>query len=298
MTAEVGLVGIPVAGERPGVRGGRRRALRRPADLQRDHGLARVVHRPHCARKGRRIAQRFDEERHGLGLAVIGEVLEVVGHVEHRGVAYGDEVGKTEAPQCGERNARGAAMGNDGEAAVSHPFGDARAVEGHALVHVDETEAVRPAQHDPGPRAESLQLALPRAPFLAELREPARKHHGGPQAVRGAFLECRGDLVSRHGEHRALGGLGQLSERHGTPAGPPLPARSGAPARCGRRSRSGAGSPRRCCRACSRAARRRRSRRSAARAKVKDVIREGPSSDGPAAGLVQPSPHSKPVNTV
>ena len=104
-------------------------------------------------------------------------------------------------------------MGNDGEAAVPHPFGYTRAVEGHALVHVDEAEAVRPAQHDPGARAECLQLALPRAPFLAELCESARKHHSGPQAVRGAFLECRGDLVSRHGEHRALGGLGQLSER-------------------------------------------------------------------------------------
>ena len=104
-------------------------------------------------------------------------------------------------------------MGNDGEAAVSHPFGYARAVEGHALVHIDETEAVRPAQHDAGARAERLQLALPRAPFLAELREPARKHHRGPEAVGSAFLECRGDLVSRNSEHRALGGLGQLSER-------------------------------------------------------------------------------------
>ena len=99
-------------------------------------------------------------------------------------------------------------MRNDGEAAVSHPFRYTRAVEGHALVHVDEAEAVRPAQHDPGARAEGLQLTLPRAPFLAELCEAARKHHGGPEAVRGAFLECRGDLVSRHREHRALGGLG------------------------------------------------------------------------------------------
>ena len=181
-------------------------------------------------------------------------------------------------------------MGNDGQAALPHPFRDARAVERHALVHVDETETVRSAQHDPGARAEFLQLSLPRASFLTELRESARKHHGGPKAVRGAFLECCGDLVSRNSEHCALGGLGQLSERTGTPGGPPLPARLGAPERCGRRSRSGAGSPRRCCRACSRAARRRRSRRSAARGEVRDVIREGPSSDWSAAGLVQPRP--------
>ena len=103
-------------------------------------------------------------------------------------------------------------MGNDGEAAVSHPFRYARAVEGYALVHVDETEAVRPAQHDPGACAECLQLALPRAPFLAEFCESAGKHHSGPEAVRGAFLERRSDLVRRHSEHRALGGLGQLSE--------------------------------------------------------------------------------------
>jgi hypothetical protein len=47
---------------------------------------------------------------------------------------------------------------------------------------------------------------------------------------------------------------------------------------------TGAGSPRRCCRACSRRRAVDGSRRSAARAKAKDVIREGPSSDGPAAG--------------
>ena len=104
-------------------------------------------------------------------------------------------------------------MGNDSEAAVFHPFRYTRAVEGYALVHVDETEAVRPAQHDPGARAECLQLALPRAPFLAKLCESARKHHRGPEAVRGAFLECRGDLVSRHSEHRALGRFGQLGKR-------------------------------------------------------------------------------------
>ena len=128
VTAEVGLIRVPVAGERPGVRSGCRRALGRPADLQRDHRLARGVHRAHCARKGHGIAQRFDEERNGPGLAIIGEIRKVVRHVEHRGVAYGDEVGKTETPQRGERNARRAAMGNDGEAAIPHPLGYARAV--------------------------------------------------------------------------------------------------------------------------------------------------------------------------
>ena len=190
------------------MRGRRRGTFRRPADLQRNHGLAGFVHRPHCARKSRRIAQRFDEKRDGLGLGVISEVFEIVGQVEYRGIAYGDEVRNAEAPQCGERNTRGAAMRNDGETAVPHSFRYTGAVEGHALMHVDEAEAVRPAQHDPGLRAEGLQLTLPRAPFLAELCEAARKYHGGPEAVRGAFLECHGDLVSRYREHRALSRLG------------------------------------------------------------------------------------------
>jgi hypothetical protein len=165
------------------------------------------------ARKARRIAQRLDEKRDSLGLAVIGEVLQVVWYVEHRGIAHGDEVRNTEAPQGRERNASGAAMGHDGESALPHPFRDARAVERHALVHVDETETVRPAQYDSGARAEFLQLSLPRASFLPEFREPARKHHSGPQSVSGAFLECCGDLVSRNSEHCALGGRRQLSER-------------------------------------------------------------------------------------
>src|SRR6185295_5700787 len=99
-------------------------------------------------------------------------------------------------------------MGNDGQAAVSHPLRDTRAVERHALAHVDETEAVRPAQHNPRARAECLQRPLPRTPFFTELCESARKYHGGPKAMRGAFLECRGDLVSRYREHCALGRLG------------------------------------------------------------------------------------------
>src|SRR6185503_19507960 len=113
----------------------------------------------------------------------ISQIFEVVSHVEHRGIAYGDEVRNAKAPQRGERNARGTAMRNDGEAAVSHPFRNTRAVEGHALVHVDEAEAVRPAQHDSRARAERLQLLLPCAPFLAELCESAGEHDRCPEAV-------------------------------------------------------------------------------------------------------------------
>ena len=79
-------------------------------------------------------------------------------------------------------------------------------------MHIDEAEAVWPAQHDPGARTQCLQVALAGTPFLPELRKPTREHHGGPQAVGSAFLQCRGDLVSRHGQHRALRGLGQINE--------------------------------------------------------------------------------------
>ena len=182
---EGGLVDGVGAGERPGVGGGRPRALLVAPGLEDDHRLE-------AGRRSRRrhelagVGHRLDVQEDGRGRGVQGQVVEQVAEVDVGHVADRDQVGEADVAGGGPvEDARedGAGLGDEGElAGLGAEVGEG-GVEAAARHH--DAKAVR---------ADDAQQVRP--------RRVEHRLAQGLAAGDGALAEAGGD------DHRRLGAAG------------------------------------------------------------------------------------------
>ena len=184
-----------------GVGGGRGRGVRgagplpgrRPAALDRQHRLA-PGQGAGDAGEPARVADRLEVERDGSGGRVVVPVRQQVVAAHVGLVAEGDEArqpGAGPADVVEDRDADGARLRGDRQAARLRLDGGERGVQPQRRVGVEDAEAVGADDADAVAAGDADQLGLGLAPVRPGLAEPGGEDHGRPDPGGAALLAAR-----------------------------------------------------------------------------------------------------------
>ena len=191
-------------------------------DLHRHDRLARLVGPLRRRAERGRVADLLQEQADDPGLLVGDQVVEHVGGRDHRLVAEARDRADADRLRAGERQQRAgqrAALQRDPDRARASAAAARSARTGRPWRGVEEAEAVRPEHDDPvaGRRRDELVLEVPgrRAGLPVTGGEDDRVPHSGG---RGVFDHGR-DCLGRSEDERQVGGLGQVAQASGPPAG-------------------------------------------------------------------------------
>ena len=204
-----------VAHERAGVRLRDLGAAFAASDLERHYRLAGRECPSRDLAEALRVADRLDEQQHDLGVLVVDEVVDHVGHRQHRLVAHGDEQAEARVahPRLAQHRARERpALQHDADRPLGDLIRQRQTVRGDSGGDVDEAVAVRAEHGDAALAGEGAQLLLEPRTLLADLAEPGREHHGRADA---GIRDLAHDVEHRTGGHhhdREVGRFGQVGD--------------------------------------------------------------------------------------
>ena len=217
------------AGERAGVRQGRRLARLRPAELMDDDRLSHALRQPARGLELREIDNRLDVAEDDLRLQLAGEEGDVIGDGEARLVAAGDEIARAVPALVEDR------MGEDHHAAAlpHHRDGTGRDPRAARVAQGDEAAFAGEIAHAVGPRHgeaglgdgsmsarrranPSASLASPKpAEKMVALRAPAAAPSRSTDRTPAAGTERQGDPAARAAREDRRSELGPIPVRLG-----------------------------------------------------------------------------------
>ena len=197
------------AGERAGVRERRALAELAAAELQHDHRL----HARGALDRGAEAAAvlgALHDAGDDLGRRIVGEELDVVGHLQHGLVAAGDEIIDADAAiggELGERIHQPAALRDERDAAGRRVARDVRHGGGEAIAEARDAHAVGPGERHVGRARERDEPRLPRAALVAGGVGKTFRHHVGARGCRRAAASPTTSSTASAGtdDHHAVG---------------------------------------------------------------------------------------------
>ena len=208
-----------LADERTGVGLRRPGAGARRAGLDQDDGLPPIPRLLERADELPGVGGALEVAGDDVGARVPGERVEIVGVADDRLVPAADHVATAEARLLDERERRRAdpaALGDDGDApGPQHVHLEERGRErrGGGERRVDDADAVRAAEREPGLPAQGDEGPLELGARAARLAEPARVGDAVADARPGALPDRVEQRLRRHGQHGEVGDAGHLGDR-------------------------------------------------------------------------------------
>ena len=191
-----------LAGQGPRMTLDRAAADGRVAHLEGDDRLSRLVRAPRRPQEALTVADALHEERDHLGLLVVHEGVDHLGHVDVGLVAERDEGADTDAPALGpveQVHRHAARVADEGHRARGVPVGDVVGGDGHVAVgDTEDPDAVRPDHPGSGRGGCRRELALDPVTVGAELAEPGGADRDRRDPAVRALLDRLGHQPGRH----------------------------------------------------------------------------------------------------
>ncbi len=195
------------------------------AELQNHHGLLPGGRRQHPAQLGA-VLGPFHDAGDDLGLGVVGQVFDVVGHLHHGLVAAGDDVVEADVSagaQLGDGVGQPAALGDERDAARDGVLRDGEIGVGEAVSEARHPHAAGAGDGHASGGRHPLKLGLtPPAGRGIPVRETLRHHDARGRPRGNGFLHYLQHLRGGQRHHHAIRHLRKLLDGRITRPAPDL----------------------------------------------------------------------------
>ena len=161
-----------------------------------------------------------------LGLGIVGEILDIVGHLHHGLIAARNNVIETNVAagaELGDGTGQTAALANQGDAARDGVLGDGEVGIGETVLQAGNAHAARPVDGHAVGGCKALELVLPAAAGRGiAVRKTFGDHDSRRHAGGGGFFDHAQHARGGQCDHHAIRHLGELVKRRVTRLAPHL----------------------------------------------------------------------------